>query len=84
MIKFEQLPKEILSKIPSVQEALSHDSNIVFAYLFGGLSKGSVKPLSDVDIAVFLKDTAELAEYKLDLFSRCPMPSPPANLILSF
>lgn len=70
MIKFEHLPKEILSKFPAVQEALARDANIVFAYLFGGLAKGSVNPLSDVDIAVFLKDTSDLAEYKLDLFSR--------------
>lgn len=33
------------------------DPNIIFAYLFGGLLKDRVNPLSDVDIAVFIKDT---------------------------
>jgi len=68
MIKFEQLPQDILSKLPTVRETLVLDERVVFAYLFGGLAKGRVNPLSDVDIAVFLNDVSELAEYKLSLF----------------
>jgi predicted nucleotidyltransferase len=68
MIKFEKLPPEILSRIPRVQEALSREERVVFAYLFGGLAAGRVNPLSDVDIAVFLNDARMLAEYKLSLF----------------
>ncbi len=70
MIKFEKLPPHILSRIPAVREVLSLDKRVLFAYLFGGLVAGRVRPLSDVDIAVYLHDTGELAEYKLSLFGR--------------
>jgi predicted nucleotidyltransferase len=68
MIKFEKLPADILSRIPQVQEALLRDSRVLFAYLFGGLATGRVHPLSDVDLAVYLTDTGDLALYKLSLF----------------
>ena len=70
MQKFERLPADILSRIPRAAKLLLEDPNVVFAYLFGGLASGSVKPLSDVDLAVFVRETANLAEYKLDLFDR--------------
>lgn len=70
MQKFEKLPRDILSRIPQAATVLLQDPNIVFDYLFGGFASGSVKPLSDVDIAVFLRNTEGLAEYKLDLFDR--------------
>lgn len=70
MVKFEKLPPDILLKIPGVKELLLQDDNIVFAYLFGGLAKGEVKSLSDIDIAVYLRQTDGLAEYKFELFGR--------------
>lgn len=70
MIKFEKLPGEILARLGKVQEMLFRDDNVIFAYLFGGLAEGAARPLSDVDIAVYLRSTAGLAEYKLGLFSR--------------
>jgi len=70
MIKFEKLPADILSKIPDVKRVLLEDHNVIFAYLFGGLSEGKLKPLSDIDISVYVRDTDNLAEYKLDLFDR--------------
>jgi uncharacterized protein len=68
MIKFEKLPDDIISRIPGVQEVLSRDNRVLFAYLFGGLAAGRVHPLSDLDMAVYLTDTVELALYKLALF----------------
>ncbi len=70
MIKFERLPADILSKIPDVKRVLLQDHNVIFAYLFGGLSEGKVKPLSDIDISVYVRDKENLAEYKLNLFDR--------------
>src|SRR4030042_5353269 len=70
MIKFERLPADILSKIPDVRRILLQDHNVIFAYLFGGLSEGKLKPLSDIDISVYVRDTDNLAEYKLNLFDR--------------
>lgn len=37
-----------------------------FAYLFGGLASGVKKPLSDVDIALYLDPAFVTAETKLD------------------
>jgi len=51
-----------------MKRVLLEDKNIVFAYLFGGLARGELKPLSDVDIAVYVKDIGNLPEYKLKLF----------------
>jgi uncharacterized protein len=70
MIKFEQLQKDAPTRIPLVKKVISEDDNIVFAYIFGGLASGNLKPLSDMDIAVYLRETDSLAEYKLDLFHR--------------
>ncbi len=70
MIKFEKLPSNILSKIPAVLEIMSTDQRVIFGYLFGGLAAGRVRPLSDVDIAVYLNDTGELADYRLTLFDK--------------
>jgi predicted nucleotidyltransferase len=70
MIKFEQLPSDVLTRIPEAKEVLAADDNVVFAYLFGGLASGKPRPLSDIDIAVYLQKTDNLAEYKLDLFHR--------------
>ena len=36
------------------------DSNVIFAYLFGGMVKDRPNPLSDVDLAVYVKDTRKL------------------------
>src|SRR4030067_388212 len=70
MIKLEKLPPHIMSRIPDVRKALAEDENVIFAYLFGGLAAGRANPLSDVDIAVYVKDTGDLADYKLSLFDR--------------
>jgi len=70
MIKFERLPEDILSKIAKGNKVLLDDDNVVFAYLFGGFAEGKVTPLSDIDIAVFLKSVHDVAEYKLGLFDR--------------
>ncbi len=70
MIKYEKLPKNILSRIQNLKNVLLQDGNIIFAYLFGGLTKGEVKDLSDIDITVYLKDTGNLTGYKLQLFDR--------------
>jgi len=53
MIKNKTLPKNIDSLLPKVFAYLRKRSDIVFAYLFGGLARGKRLPLSDVDIAVY-------------------------------
>ena len=70
MIKFEKIPDDIKKRLPAVVNALETDPRVMFAYLFGGLAGGEQKPLSDIDVALFLVETASFAEDKLDLFEK--------------
>jgi uncharacterized protein len=70
MIKFEKIPDDVKQRLPAVVNALEQDPRVLFAYLFGGLACGEQKPLSDIDLALFLVETASLAEDKLDLFEK--------------
>ncbi len=70
MIKFEKLPENILSKIPEIKKILKEDNNVIFSYIFGSLAKEKIQPLSDIDIAIYTKDTADIANYKLRLFDK--------------
>ncbi len=67
MRKYQALPTDILKRLESLPVELGAHEIVVFAYLFGGLVKGQVRPLSDVDIAVFLSTTENLVEVKLEL-----------------
>jgi predicted nucleotidyltransferase len=69
MIKFEKLPDDVLSRIPRAEKTLLEDADVIFAYLFGGFARDEVNPLSDIDIAVYLRDSGNLAEHKLCLFN---------------
>ena len=51
MIKHQKLPKNILQLLPKALDYLEAHPKVLFAYLFGGLVKGNLQPLSDVDIA---------------------------------
>lgn len=68
MIRFKKLPEDINQRINSLTDFFEKNPDIIFAYLFGGLLKKRRSPLSDVDIAVFVKDVKKL-DY-IDLFSR--------------
>jgi hypothetical protein len=66
MIRYKLIPENIHQKIDSLKGIFTGDSNIVFAYLFGGLLKDKPNPLSDVDVAVYVKNIKKL-DY-LELF----------------
>lgn len=68
MIRYKKLPEDILKKINLLTDLFMDNPNIVFAYLFGGLLKERPNPLSDADIAVFVKNTKKL-DY-LELFNK--------------
>jgi uncharacterized protein len=60
MIRFKKIPENIDEKIESLSELFLNDSNVVFAYLFGGLLKGKRSPLSDVDLAIYVRNLKTL------------------------
>lgn len=67
MIKHHRIPADISERLERLASLLQQDQRVVFAYLFGGLASGVQKPLSDVDIAIFLNPECVDAETKLDL-----------------
>ena len=56
MIKYQKLPKNILQLLPKAADYLESHPKVLFAYLFGGLVRGNLQPLSDVDLAVYLTE----------------------------
>lgn len=67
MIKDKPLPENIDSLLPKALAYLQKRSDVVFAYLFGGLARGKRLPLSDVDIAVYFSEDANLVAMKMEI-----------------
>ena len=65
MIQKNQLPAGIEERLSTLGQALERCSGVVFAYLFGGAAAGRIRPLSDVDLAVYLDDTVDPVEERL-------------------
>jgi len=66
------IPENIMGLIPKAQKILDENPKVIFAYLFGGLAKGRITPISDVDIAVYLKDfksEEDIFDIKLELLT---------------
>jgi predicted nucleotidyltransferase len=70
MIRHKRLPEDIKDRIQVAADYLEQKGDVVFAYLFGGLAKGDPKPLSDVDIAVYLSENVDLPHAKADLIEK--------------
>jgi predicted nucleotidyltransferase len=70
MMKFNKLPENILELIPGALEYLEYHPKVLFSYIFGSLAKGRPLPLSDVDIAVYLAETFDFTNYKLELLGK--------------
>ena len=68
MIRYKQVPEYIHRSIDSLTDLFRDDPNVIFAYLFGGLLRDRLNPLSDVDLSVYVRNPRKL-DY-LDLFSR--------------
>jgi len=60
MIRLNKIPEDVHSKIGLLTDLFMEDSNIIFAYLFGSLARDQRKPLSDVDLAIYVKDLKKL------------------------
>ncbi|MBA7578420.1 nucleotidyltransferase domain-containing protein [Candidatus Atribacteria bacterium 1244-E10-H5-B2] len=65
MIKDKKLPENILNLLPQANNFLENYPKVVFAYLFGSLTKGKVNPLSDIDVALYLKKGTNFSREKM-------------------
>ena len=59
-----------MALLPKAASYLKSESDIAFAYLFGSLAQGEPKPLSDVDMAIYLSGETDIAERKLEILGR--------------
>jgi hypothetical protein len=66
MIRRTPLPAHIEQRLPTLGQAIGRCQGVVFAYLFGGAARGRLTPLSDVDVAVYLEETADAVETRLE------------------
>jgi hypothetical protein len=67
MIRHKILPGNIEDLVPKALTYLQSMPDILFAYLFGSFGKGKHFPLSDVDIAVYLKEPSDIQEKKMEI-----------------
>jgi predicted nucleotidyltransferase len=67
MIKQHKLSKDVSNRISLLEPLLAGDERIIFAYIFGGMATGKQRPLSDIDIAVYLDNCADTADAKLEI-----------------
>jgi uncharacterized protein len=56
MIRLQPIPRNTPQKFDVLADFLNKDRNVLFAYLFGGLARNRFGPLTDVDLAFYLKN----------------------------
>ncbi len=67
MIRYKKLPANIENLLLKAINYLEGRQDVEFAYLFGSIGKGKRLPLSDVDIAIYLKDSSLIQEKKMEI-----------------
>jgi predicted nucleotidyltransferase len=63
------IPGAVSARIAELPDLLSTRPEVVFAYLFGSAARGELRPLSDVDVAVFLADGIDALDARADLLA---------------
>jgi predicted nucleotidyltransferase len=61
------LPPEIEHRLATLGAVLAVQPAVRFAYVFGGAGRRDLRPLSDIDVAVYLDDVVDPVLARLDL-----------------
>src|SRR5258706_6842308 len=61
------LPADIEHRLATLGAILEEQPAVRFAYLFGGAERGDLRPLSDIDVAVYLDGAVDPAQARLAL-----------------
>lgn len=67
MSRLNPPPLDVGPRLETISRAFDPIPDVVFAYLFGSHATGSAGPLSDVDVAVYLEEGADLDRRRLDV-----------------
>lgn len=67
MIKYKKLPTNIEDMLPKAIDYLQGREDVEFAYFFGTIGKRKRLPLSDIDIAIYLKDLSQMHEKMMEI-----------------
>ncbi len=79
----EALPIGILNKLEELRKLFKKDPRIIAAYLFGSYSRGEEGALSDIDIAIALKEGLSLDE-EAELVSKVSLVLESDNIDVAF
>ena len=61
------LPADIERRLTTLGAVLEGQPAVRFAYVFGGAGRGELRPLSDVDVAVYLEGAVDPVQARVDL-----------------
>lgn len=61
------LPADIERRLATLGPVLEGHPAVRFAYVFGGAGRRDLRPLSDIDVAVYLDDAVDPVQARLDL-----------------
>jgi len=67
MTGIQGISKNLNRLIEKTKRVLAAHPKVLFAYLFGGLARGTSSPSSDIDVAVFIDDSTDLVSEKQKL-----------------
>jgi predicted nucleotidyltransferase len=62
-----RLPADIGKRLATLGTILEREAAVKFAYVFGGAARGELRPLSDVDVAVYLDDVVDPVRAPVDV-----------------
>ena len=61
------LPADVQGRLATLGGVLDARLEVRFAYLFGGAGRAELRPLSDVDVAVYVDEAVDLVQARLGL-----------------
>jgi predicted nucleotidyltransferase len=60
MMRFKRIPEDIHKQLGLLADLFMENPHIIFAYLFGGMARDKRRPLSDVDLGIYVGNVKRL------------------------